>query len=168
MSFSKIAPPFFLSRDTGYLAIILIAFTGCGSGSDNTSEAADAAPIDAAPALTGLGQACDPDVQDSCPMEVSICAFLAQGDPGFCTTSCGTTAEPPMGQLPTPPTDANSQTICDNAYTFSTGTPMCALTFQAQGGQIPWGCGVRCGAFQNVNLGDCPPSLTCVDNLCTP
>jgi hypothetical protein len=153
------------------LAFALSFALACGDDGDGNGDIADAGNPDAA-AFSGLGEVCVLATPD-CPVAAPMCITTsAAGGEGFCSVSCGTTPEPPAGMMPTPP--ANGNQLCADAFmgeVGTDGTPACVLFGAAQGGQVPWACGVACGMVGGTNLGGCPSGLTCganLANLCEP
>lgn len=149
--------------------IAAIAVTACSSGGDdgggNDIDANTGGDIDAAESpdaagggntATGLGQVCNAGAP--CPGNAPVCAELDNpANGGFCTLTCGMTAEEPD---PMPP--AGGDAICAGQYNGSSGTPICNLYTPPQAGQITWYCGVGCGTPPGgTDLGMCPNDLVC-------
>jgi hypothetical protein len=161
------------------IAATAFSLTACSSGGDDGGGGDDTQDIDAgdidagdspdAPGggntATGLGQVCNQ--QATCPAEASLCAELDNptNNGGFCTMSCGMTAEPAPGTDPTPPAGGNE--MCAAAYNGSSGTPGCILYTAPQAGQITWYCAIGCGNAGGTELGTCPNDLLCnAQNFC--
>ena len=164
-----------------------LALTACGGDDgggegddDDDMDMPDAMPVEDMPDAmpeepeqnaAGLGNMCDPAAADpGCPETTPECTFFAKGDPGFCSFSCGTAPEPQPGMDPEPP--EGGQEACMVGYTGD-ATPACVVYGAAEGGQIPWSCGLLCGTFtpqggQEVDFGTCPANLTCESNFCIP
>jgi len=141
----------------------LLISGACGDDGDDGDTPDAAAQADAAPqadapaqadamgnpAVTGLGQFCNPG--NACPAMhtciVGIGAFTGPSmDSGYCTPSCGDGVAP------------GDDALCTGPYTGpATSTPACLLT--AMGQTEASSCAILCSTATQ----DCPGGLTCHD-----
>lgn len=153
------------------LLLALLAAPACGGDDDDGGSSVDAGPPDGGAATGGgIGARCAEGV--ACPADAPTCVVLsADATEGFCTKECGTTPEPPAGTDPTPPEGGTA--MCQAGYA-GTATPGCVFTLQAEGGNLPWACGLACGQTSEGDFGTCPSNLSCVQQaadqigLCLP
>ncbi len=143
---------------------------GGGGGADAPKAFLDApVPQDAPAGLTGLGQKCDPAMNNAdCPANAKTCIGLQGGTATYCTPDCltnGTATTNAQGQITTT-TPAPSTTACSGAFSGTVGgaacgvilayTPMDATLMPNKTYTgIQLGCVITCSA-----AGACPTGFT--------
>jgi len=153
-----------------------LSVAACGGDDGKSGPDAPPAGIDAkvfmdAPGgggLTGLGQHCDPAMNNAdCPANAPTCVGIQGGTATYCTPDCltnGTATTNAQGQI-TSTTPAPSTTACSAAYSGTIGAGACGLILAYSPMDNPMMAnkqytGIQLGCVITCSAGACPTGFT--------